>query len=968
MSRLTTRRPGALLAACLLPLLIAAWPTAATAQYLTRPERAWRSLSTAHFDVFFPAEMEEWTRDVASRLDAVHAGVDALVGFAPRQRITVLVEDPLNVSNGFALPFRDQPTIFLWPTPPDPTSLIANNRGWGELLAVHEYAHIAHLVRPSRNARQRLIWRLLPVDVGPIARRAPRWVTEGYATVIEGQLTGSGRPSSAGRAAVLRARALEGQLPTYAQLDASGTFQGGAMAYLAGSAFLEWLQAARGDSSLVSLWRRMTARQDRGFAAAFTGVYGASPDELYGRFSAELTGQALEAERRLRSEGLSTGRLVQHRGWSSGDPAVSADGALLALALRSRDLPSRVVVWRTSDSAETAAARRARERLMQRDPDDVPAVLERPLPKAAIATLHAVNGAAYEYPRFLPDGRQLLVSRSVPVGDGTARPDLFVWDRESGHVRRLTYGAGIRWADPSPDGRQAAAVRCTAGVCDLVRVDLASGAVTLLSAGSPAVAWFRPRWSPGGREIVASVQSAGRWRLAVVPADGGAPRMIGDGEWSRYGADWAPDGRSVVATSERGGIPHLARVDAATGAERPLTRTTGASLASDVGHDGTTYFLELHARGHDVREVHADSVLAPGAPALLAALTPAVPPLAPPSADSFATATLPPSELYGWGPRRWRVLPGASASPEGWTVSLMAANLDPIARFTWLAQAGLGEPGAWRGGALSAAWRGLAPTLSAEAFWTEQRPSTLRDGDVVPTSLDAVYAGVHAFADASRSYARTSWRAAAGASAGSVDPDAEGAERVGRVLGYGEVGGSFLVSGDRWSVGGALSPQLATGRTGADQWTRARVGSSAAVRVAGVRVAASGTYAEVGRDAPAYEQIAVGGMAPPFFDERLLGQRLAMPVLPPGTLGGRRAGTLRLALPVLGAEAYYWLGSAGDRLERWHRVVGAEYGERFPAIGFVRLPQTAVRAGAGYSLDEPFRHRLRGYLSVVYRP
>ena len=109
-------------------------------------------------------------------------------------------------------------------------------------------------------------------------------------------------------------------------------------------------------------------------------------------------------------------------------------------------------------------------------------------------------------------------------------------------------------------------------------------------------------------------------------------------------------------------------------------------------------------------------------------------------------------------------------------------------------------------------------------------------------------------------------------------------------------------------------------------------------------------------------------MAPPFFDERLLGQRLAMPVLPPGTLGGRRAGTLRLALPVLGAEAYYWLGSAGDRLERWHRVVGAEYGERFPAIGFVRLPQTAVRAGAGYSLDEPFRHRLRGYLSVVYRP
>ena len=55
------------------------------------------------------------------------------------------------------------------------------------------------------------------------------------------------------------------------------------MAYLAGSAYLEWLAAKRGDSSLVHLWRRMTARRKRSFDEAFIGVYGDSPKEQIGR-------------------------------------------------------------------------------------------------------------------------------------------------------------------------------------------------------------------------------------------------------------------------------------------------------------------------------------------------------------------------------------------------------------------------------------------------------------------------------------------------------------------------------------------------------------------------------------------------------------------------------------------------------------------------------------------------------------
>jgi hypothetical protein len=140
-----------------------------------------------------------------------------------------MVEDPVNAANGFAVPLLGEPTIFLWPTPPAPGPTFGTHRGWGEILAVHEYAHIAHLTIPTRNPTERLLWRLLPARVGPVARKAPAWVIEGYATLIEGRLTGNGRPASAGRAAVLRQWALEGQLPRYQELGATSPFLGGAM-------------------------------------------------------------------------------------------------------------------------------------------------------------------------------------------------------------------------------------------------------------------------------------------------------------------------------------------------------------------------------------------------------------------------------------------------------------------------------------------------------------------------------------------------------------------------------------------------------------------------------------------------------------------------------------------------------------------------------------------------------------------
>jgi hypothetical protein len=149
-------------------------------------------------------------------------------------------------------------------------------------------------------------------------------------------------------------------------------YEGGSFAYLAGSAFLEWLVAKHGDSSLVDIWRRLSAKQNRSFDDAFAGVFGESARTLYARFAAELTTSAVSVERELRLSSADTGAIVQRTTWSTGDPAISPNGERVALVLRSATKPSRVVIWKTAPEPDTGRARRD-SLLLKRDPEDVPA-------------------------------------------------------------------------------------------------------------------------------------------------------------------------------------------------------------------------------------------------------------------------------------------------------------------------------------------------------------------------------------------------------------------------------------------------------------------------------------------------------------------------------------------------------------------------------------------------------------------
>jgi hypothetical protein len=161
-----------LLAAVLLSLAPAA--TTQAQGPAPRPWLSWHTAETKHFVFHYSSDYREWTLSLAERMEALRGEVAAVVGYAPTKRGHVVIDDPVNDPNGYAFTPLDAPSIVLWPVSPDPRSEIGDYGVWQEMLATHEFTHIAHLTRPSRNRWQALLRKLSPVPLGPIATKAPR--------------------------------------------------------------------------------------------------------------------------------------------------------------------------------------------------------------------------------------------------------------------------------------------------------------------------------------------------------------------------------------------------------------------------------------------------------------------------------------------------------------------------------------------------------------------------------------------------------------------------------------------------------------------------------------------------------------------------------------------------------------------------------------------------------------------------
>lgn len=900
---------------------------AMAAAHAQGPAADWQTITTPHFRVHYPAAYQAWSERAASRLESIRCAVVAEVGYDPPAVIDVIVANPIAQSNGLAWPLLDAPRIVFYTEPPGPDEQIGAYSDWIDLLAVHEIAHIVHMLRPSRNPLDKTLETLV-VPFNPITLGAPRWVIEGYATALEGRLTGAGRPSSTIRAAILRKWAASGRLPSYSALNSDSRFLGMSMAYLAGSAYLEWLEQRSGPESLRRVWIRMTARKRRSFDDAFTGVFGESPQRLYARFTAELTASSLAVERSGR---LHEGELWQETTRATGDPAASPDGNLLAVVVRARNTPARLVAWSTGEPEEELRSLGAEiVRLRRRDPEDTPPVQLKPLTRKPIHSFTARDGGDIEGPRWLPGGAAILYSHRQPDAEGFLHHDLFVWSPATGDNQRLTRSADVKQADPAPDGRSAVAVRSRQGLSQLVRVDLRSGAVTELTPFSLDSVDAHPRISPDGRQMMWLTNRRGVWTLMMRDMKSGHERAIlRDPLLDVSSPEWNGEGE-VIATVSSGGFAELQRIRL-DGTHEPLTRSSGGAFQPAPAADGRIFFMGLEPDGFVVRVLDGKAI-APPSPPFDPSLVPALPGQ-PSAATEFASGPFAGPRPYGIGHQEVTSIAGGSYGSSGSATELGVRVGDVVGRLETLAIGSVAHRDGFEGAAVAAAWRGWPVALSTHLFSAESRTDDLDGGElrgswrmVRPTSALTIEGGAMGGSPEHFGFLEAAWR----------PRQLRGSLRMEEELRASAEAGSLRHA----SVSGAVS-----------------------LRAGALNLGLRYRYDRSDDESP----MNVGGMSSSLLPRSALPTRIFDPALPAGLFTGRRYNGARVqaALPGLPIALFYQQHKTdAARLS----LVGAEVSLRGQPYPLLRLPAYDLAAGVSRIVSGPMKDRTRWWFGLKWRP
>ncbi|MGZ8414837.1 MAG: S9 family peptidase [Gemmatirosa sp.] len=212
-------------------------------------------------------------------------------------------------------------------------------------------------------------------------------------------------------------------------------------------------------------------------------------------------------------------------------------------------------------------------------------------------------------PQWAPDGKRLAyVVRPTPRADDGSRSDVWVVAADSGSTpRRLTENPGTdanpRW---SPDGRLIAFLT-RAGTSD--QVGLLRLAVMPAEGGAPRLLApdfaYQPNdiwWSPDGRTLRVEAPTRTTNNVFELPAAGGVPRaLFEDRAWVGM-SSFSTDGRTVALIRSDLRTPpdvHVARIGARSAtALRKLTDHNPQVRALAIGRTET-----LRYKGHDGLEV-----------------------------------------------------------------------------------------------------------------------------------------------------------------------------------------------------------------------------------------------------------------------------------------------------------------------------------------------------------------------------
>jgi WD40 repeat protein len=597
------------------------------------PELSWNTIETEHFYVHYHDGAKRTGETIAKIAEEIYGPVTSLYEHEPDQKVSFIVKDVDDISNGAAYFYDNKIEIYA----PSMDFDLRGTHNWLRNVVTHEFTHIVQIQTSMKFGRTLpavyLQWlgyeseRRPDVLYGypdaivsyPISGFVvPVWFAEGVAQFNRRELEYDFWDSH--RDMILRSYALAGNMLTWKQMAVFGkTSLGNESAYNAGFAFVSYIAQKYGEHVLNTISRNLATIPELTIDGAIERAVGKSGEEVYNEWKAEITRDYTTRVAPIRAQ-LQEGIALVPKSPDDSNAGGEAPGGEKVLLHpfrpeRARMGPCCTFNATTGFANLYPAYSPDGTRLAYTSTKEADYFSQSSLYMYEFATGREklVQPGVHSAVSWSPDGAKLFYARATRDNPHWSYQfDLYVYDLVKEKETRVTFGRRAISPAVSPDGSTIAFVVNSDGTSNLAVSRTDGSGFRVLTPYIQGEQVYNPKWSPDGDRIVFDYSFKDGRDIAQVRSDGTNLHFLITGDDDARSAVFTRDGSRIIFSSDRTGIFNVYSYTLADGSVNQITNVLGGAFMPSVDQAGDIAYAAYTSEGYKVYTLKQPAVVPEG--------------------------------------------------------------------------------------------------------------------------------------------------------------------------------------------------------------------------------------------------------------------------------------------------------------------------------------------------------------------